>query len=85
MTRLLAALPEGATLDTFLPEIAEAGAHRALHARAAIAATLMAGLELSRHGALTLLQDALWQSILVQRHGGGSRSPDSPARTERKG
>jgi len=76
ITRLLATLPEGAALDTFLPEIAEAGANRALHARAAMAATLVAALELSRHGALTLEQDAPWQPIQVQRHDGPS--PDAP-------
>ncbi len=72
ITRLLETLPEGAALDTFLPKIAEAGADRALHARAAVAATLVAALELSRHGALTLQQEALWHAIWVQRHNGGA-------------
>ncbi len=79
ITRLLATLPEGAALDAFLPKIAEAGADRALHARAAVAATLMAGLELARDGTFTLRQDAPWKPIQVQRRGGGSGSPDSPA------
>jgi chromatin segregation and condensation protein Rec8/ScpA/Scc1 (kleisin family) len=57
MTRLLETRPEGTALDTFLPKISGAGAHRALHARAAVAATLMAALELSRNGALTLQQE----------------------------
>jgi len=70
--QLLETGPEGAALDTFLPEIAEAGANRALHARAAMAATLVAALELNRNGALTLQQDAPWQPIRVQRQDGGA-------------
>jgi len=58
--------------ELFLPKIAEAGADRALHARAAVAATLMAALELSRHGALTLQQAAPWQPIRAQRQDGGA-------------
>ncbi len=80
MTRLLATRPEGAALDAFLPKIAGAGAHRALHAGAAVAATLLAALELSRNGALTLQQDAPWQSIRVHRHDGGApHAPHGPA------
>lgn len=78
ITRLLATLPEGAVLDTLLPAIAEAGDGRALHCRAALAATLVAALELSRHGALTLEQNAPWQPIQVQHHVGPS--PDAPPR-----
>jgi len=56
-----------------------ASSESALHARAAMAATLVAALELSRHGALTLEQDALWQPIRVQRHEGGARdAPPGP-------
>jgi segregation and condensation protein A len=73
ITRLLETWPDGAELGVFLPEIAEAGADRVLHGRAAVAATLVAALELSRHGALTLQQDAPWQPIRAQRHGRGSR------------
>jgi len=80
ITRLLATRPEGAALDTFLPEIAEAGPGRALHARAAVAATLVAALELSRHGALTLEQEAPWQPIRAQRQNGGTSTP-RPDRT----
>jgi len=72
MTQLLATWPDGAELGAFLPKIAEAGADRALHARAAVAATLMAALELSRHGALTLQQETPWQPIRVQHHEGGA-------------
>ena len=75
--QLLQEHPEGGTLEAFLPEIAETGPGRALHGRAAVAATFVAGLELTRGGALTLEQDAQWQAIQVQRCGSGS--PDSPA------
>jgi len=67
ITRLLAGLPEGGDLGVFLPAIAEASASRALHCRAAVAATLVAGLELSRGGAVTLKQDTSWQPIQVRR------------------
>ena len=66
ITRLLGGLPEGAKLGTFLPKIAQAGPHRVLHCRAAVAATLAAGLELTRSGALTLEQDEAWQPIQVR-------------------
>ncbi len=85
ITRLLETWPESAELDTFLPKIAEVGgADRALHARAAMAATLMAALELSRHGALALEQEAPWQPIQVQRHVGPSPD-DLPKPTETGG
>ncbi len=66
ITRLLNGLPQGADLGAFLPTIAQAGASRALHCRAAVAATLVAGLELTRSGALTLEQDAPRQPIQVR-------------------
>ncbi len=72
MTQLLATWPDGAELGVFLPKIAEAGADRPLHCRAALAATLVAALELSRNGALTLQQEAPWHAIRVQRHNGGA-------------
>jgi len=79
MTQLLETWPDGAELGVFLPKIAAAGADRALHSSAAVAATLVAALELSRNGALTLQQEAPWQSIRVQRHDGGARDiPPGP-------
>ncbi|HEY3848479.1 MAG TPA: hypothetical protein VGL95_15335 [Acetobacteraceae bacterium] len=53
----LAVLPDGTPLAALLPPIA---AGRALRCRAAVASTLVAGLELARDGALTLAQDAAW-------------------------
>jgi len=67
ITRLLAGLPDGGDLGVFLPAIADASASRALHCRAAVAATFVAGLELTRGGALTLDQDTSWQPIQVRR------------------
>jgi len=77
ITQLLAALPEGAALDTFVPELADTGASGPLHRRAAVAATLVAALELTRGGALTLHQHAPWQPIQIRHRGKVSR--DSPA------
>jgi len=60
MTQFLETWPDSAAMGVFLPKIAEADADRALHAGAAVAATLVAALELSRQGALTLQQEAPW-------------------------
>ncbi len=73
ITQLLAASPEGAALDTFVPELADTGASGALHRRAAVAATLVAALELTRGGALTLRQHAPWQPIQIRHRDQESR------------
>ena len=65
ISRMLEALPDGALLETFLPEIPAAGPGSTLRQKAAHAATLIAGLELARDGGITLDQDALWQPIQV--------------------
>jgi len=67
ITRLLAGLPDGGDLGMFLPAIPQARSDRALHCRAAVAATLVAGLELTRGGAVTLQQDMSWQPIQLRR------------------
>ena len=62
--RLLDGLPGGMALAAFLPKIVEADpGHRNLHGRAAVAATFVAGLELTRDGAIALDQDGLWQPV----------------------
>ena len=61
--RLLPAQTAPVSLDRFLPEEPMDG--QAVRRKAALAATLIAGLELARDGSLTLDQDALWQPILV--------------------
>lgn len=53
----LAERPEGGTLGAFLPPIPEAAPERPLRLRSAIAATLLAGLELARDGRAEISQD----------------------------
>jgi segregation and condensation protein A len=67
MRQLLAAVPDGGPLAGFLPAIAGDDPGRALRCRAAVASTLVAGLELARDGALALEQDAAWMPIRVSR------------------
>ncbi|WP_158745247.1 ScpA family protein [Acidisphaera sp. L21] len=50
--------PEGGELRRFLPIIAADVADRALKARAAVASTLLAGLELAREGVLAIDQES---------------------------
>jgi hypothetical protein len=57
--RLLASLPDGSPLTAFLPPIPEDAPSRTLRCRAAVASTLIAGLERARDGALLLEQEAL--------------------------
>jgi segregation and condensation protein A len=52
-------------LSDFLPPLADTAPHRALRHRAALASTLVAGLELAREALLTLEQDAPWATIQV--------------------
>ena len=63
ITRMLEARPEGGTLASFLPQVDERGADKELRCRAAVASTLMAGLELAREGMLVLEQDQPWLEI----------------------
>ena len=66
LRRLLPALPpEGAALERFLPEMADDGPAAALRRRAALASTLLAGLELEREGAAALAQDEAFGPILI--------------------
>jgi segregation and condensation protein A len=61
---LLPDLPGGATLDQLLPPT-PAGEGTALWRRSALASTLLAGLELSRDGAVTLEQDQPFGAVLI--------------------
>ena len=65
--RLLAVSPEGGPLPAFLPPIEGGDPDRALRCRAAVASTLVAGLELARDGALALAQDAAWTEIRISQ------------------
>ena len=71
MRRLLAELPDGAALGRFLPKVGE-GPAAALQRRAALASTLVAGLELSREGMLTLDQRERFGEIRVTSASAGS-------------
>ncbi len=65
----LAELPEsGAPLGRFLPTKAEEGV-MALQQRAALASTLVAGLELGREGVVALEQEVAFGAIVLRRAG----------------
>ena len=61
---LLPGLPAGTALEQLLPPAPE-GEGAALWRRSALASTLLAGLELSRDGAVTLQQDKPFDAVLV--------------------
>lgn len=63
---LLAELPEGAALNRFLPPIAAAAPDRSLKARAAVASTFVAGLELTRAGQIRLEQTDAFGAIMLR-------------------
>ena len=70
----LGIVPEGSGLGSFLPRIDGAGPEHALRCRAAVASTLLAGLEFARTGALRLEQGDLMTPISVHHGGtGGAR------------
>jgi segregation and condensation protein A len=81
VARLLAVLPDGSPLAAYLPPIPQDAPARTLRCRAAVASTLIAGLERARDGALSLDQDADWKPIRLTRrvdddpHIGGAASP----------
>jgi len=67
---MLAALPEGASLERFLPPIQTDDDRRArpgLRRRSAWASTLLAGLELARHGEVALAQEDAFMPIHMRR------------------
>jgi len=65
MTRLMAELPDGSDLLRFLPELPADAPNLELRQRAAVASTLVAGLELAREARVRLRQDEAWGPILV--------------------
>jgi len=62
---LVGGLPDWSTLEAFLPEHMDSPTER----RAALASTLMAGLELARDGTVRLRQEEAFGPILVRRGG----------------
>jgi segregation and condensation protein A len=68
LARLVGSLPDWAALERFLP----ANLGDPLQRRAALASTLLAGLEMARGGVLRLRQETAFGPILVRR-----RNPDA--------
>jgi segregation and condensation protein A len=66
ITRMLGAADEG-ELATFLPRVDGDGPEHELRCRAALASTLVAGLELARAGTISMLQEQDPGPILIQR------------------
>ncbi len=67
MLRLLPELSGSTGLAAFLPVVANGAPDRERRCKAAVASTLLAGLELARNGTLALDQEASWMPIQVQR------------------
>jgi segregation and condensation protein A len=86
MRRLLAAMLQGAALEAFLPTGGGQRPTARLQRRAALASTLVAGLELSRNGAALLDQDAGFGGIVVRPGdaGGALASRDAAARPKQR-
>ncbi len=66
---MIAEMPEGGTLRSFLPRIDAKAPDRERRCRAAVASTLLAGLELARQGDVALDQEVPWASIAVHSWG----------------
>jgi segregation and condensation protein A len=81
VTRLLAVLADGSPLAAFLPHLPEDAPGRALRCRAALASTLIAGLELAREGTLGLEQAADWTPIHLTRRMNADAVADDPGST----
>ena len=65
MQQQVGSIPDRSALAVFLPKIGADVPDRALRCRAALASTLLAGLELARNGTVTLEQDQPWQPVRV--------------------
>jgi segregation and condensation protein A len=63
LARLVGSMPDWSTLEAFLP----AGLADGLPRRAAMSATLVAGLEMARGGDITLRQEQDFGPILVHK------------------
>jgi segregation and condensation protein A len=78
---LLPVLPDGSPLRDFLPRIGLEAPRRETRCRAALASTLIAGLELARTGELALDQGDDWAPVRLLR--GEARRVDGSDRAER--
>jgi segregation and condensation protein A len=79
LRQFLPTLPESSSLWSVLPTIAADATQRDLRCRAAVASTLLAGLELARTGDLTLEQDEPWTQIHVQQPAAAEAGADQAA------
>ena len=81
LRRMLPATPEGAALERFLPETPPGRPDAPLQRRAALASTLLAGLELEREGGAVLGQDETFGPVRIApaRHACSSRLGMVPA------
>ena len=75
-------MPDATPLAAFLPRLDGTDPGRTLRCRAAVASTLVAGLELARDGALTLAQAAAWAPIRVHPPARGAADPRAAAHAE---
>ncbi|MDQ1079186.1 ScpA family protein [Pseudoroseomonas cervicalis] len=77
LQRLVGSLPDWGELQRFLPETLQDPVER----RAALAATLIAGLEMARGGGIELRQEAAFGPILLRRAAGAGRdaAPEAEA------
>jgi segregation and condensation protein A len=66
LRQLLGLLPDGSPLQAFLPQLGTEEPDSEVRARAALASTLIAGLELARDGVLALEQDTAWTPVRVK-------------------
>ena len=76
MQQQIGSMPDGGVLDVFLPTIGADARDRALRCKAALASTLLAGLELARNGGLELEQSQPWQPIRVSQAARGFDQTD---------
>jgi segregation and condensation protein A len=79
ITQLLRAQPNGLPLARCLPVVPPAAADRPLRLRAALASTLVAGLELARDGTLELDQASAFGAIRLRANPGGALQRDAAA------
>ncbi|HEY2620690.1 MAG TPA: hypothetical protein VGI78_25355, partial [Acetobacteraceae bacterium] len=79
MRQRLAARDGATPLEDFLPPLAGTGPHHTLRHRAALASTLLAGLELARERVVSLAQEAPWAAIHVTGRTASSATTAEPA------
>ncbi len=71
---MLPDFPEGAAMGAFLPAVPTADLNRTLKARAAVASTFVAGLELAKQEVLRLKQQALFEELIFRTEASGEET-----------